>query len=266
MLVDLGGRRLDPRPRPALPGLVGAARPAARRGRHLRGRASSTTSGTCRPRPRWPARSWRPRILYFMGVTWFQFKVPLAGLVQLSPGVDAAADRAVGHRHHQRRQPDRRPRRPGRRRGGHRLGRPGRLRAPPAAPREPARSTTSARSSPWSPAASAWASCPTTSTRPRSSWATAARCCSGLLMAASTMLIGGRSAGTVGGVAARSGQTYFFFAPLFIPFFILGVPIAGHGVRLRPADGQPHRVLHAGQEPPPPPAAAARATATAAAC
>ena len=47
----------------------------------------------------------------------------------------------------------------------------------------------------------------------------------GLLMAASTMLIGGRSAGTVGGVAARSGQTYFFFAPLFIPFFILGVPL-----------------------------------------
>ena len=29
----------------------------------------------------------------------------------------------------------------------------------------------------------------------------------------------------MGGVAARSGQTYFFFAPLFIPFFILGVPI-----------------------------------------
>ena len=49
----------------------------------------------------------------------------------------------------------------------------------------------------------------------------------GLLMAASTMLIGGRAvtAGTVNGVAAHSGQTYFFFAPLFIPFFILGVPI-----------------------------------------
>jgi UDP-GlcNAc:undecaprenyl-phosphate/decaprenyl-phosphate GlcNAc-1-phosphate transferase len=47
----------------------------------------------------------------------------------------------------------------------------------------------------------------------------------GLLMAASTMLIGGRAYGTVGGVAARSGETYFFFAPLFIPFFILGVPI-----------------------------------------
>ncbi len=47
----------------------------------------------------------------------------------------------------------------------------------------------------------------------------------GLLMSASTMLIGGRAYGTVGGVAARSGETYFFFAPLFIPFFILGVPI-----------------------------------------
>jgi len=47
----------------------------------------------------------------------------------------------------------------------------------------------------------------------------------GLLMAASTMLIGGRTSGNVGGVAGRSGQTYFFFAPLFIPFFILGVPI-----------------------------------------
>ncbi len=47
----------------------------------------------------------------------------------------------------------------------------------------------------------------------------------GLLMSASTMLIGGRAAGTVGGVAGQSGDTYFFFAPLFIPFFILGVPI-----------------------------------------
>ena len=44
----------------------------------------------------------------------------------------------------------------------------------------------------------------------------------GLLMAAATMLIGGRSAGSTGG---RSGETYFFFAPLFIPFFILGVPL-----------------------------------------
>ncbi len=41
----------------------------------------------------------------------------------------------------------------------------------------------------------------------------------GLLMAASTMVIGGRVQ------APTSGVTYFFFAPLFIPFFILGVPI-----------------------------------------
>ena len=50
----------------------------------------------------------------------------------------------------------------------------------------------------------------------------------GLMMAASTMLIGGRVSGLSGagvaGVSSQSGQTYFFFAPLFIPFFILGVP------------------------------------------
>ena len=41
----------------------------------------------------------------------------------------------------------------------------------------------------------------------------------GLLMASSTMVIGGRT-------PEYSGQAYFFFAPLFIPVFILGVPIA----------------------------------------
>jgi UDP-GlcNAc:undecaprenyl-phosphate GlcNAc-1-phosphate transferase len=41
----------------------------------------------------------------------------------------------------------------------------------------------------------------------------------GLLMASSTMVVGGRTADQF------SGQTYFFFAPIFIPFFILGVPI-----------------------------------------
>jgi UDP-GlcNAc:undecaprenyl-phosphate GlcNAc-1-phosphate transferase len=40
----------------------------------------------------------------------------------------------------------------------------------------------------------------------------------GLLMSASTMVIGGR-------IPETSGATYFFFAPLFIPLFILGVPI-----------------------------------------
>jgi len=50
----------------------------------------------------------------------------------------------------------------------------------------------------------------------------------GLLMSASTMVIGGRIPVTslpVHSVPVMSGVTYFFFAPLFIPLFILGVPI-----------------------------------------
>jgi UDP-GlcNAc:undecaprenyl-phosphate GlcNAc-1-phosphate transferase len=43
----------------------------------------------------------------------------------------------------------------------------------------------------------------------------------GLLMAASTMVIGGR----VPTAVPISGVTYFFFAPLFIPILILGVPL-----------------------------------------
>ncbi|NNE73860.1 MAG: undecaprenyl/decaprenyl-phosphate alpha-N-acetylglucosaminyl 1-phosphate transferase [Acidimicrobiales bacterium] len=41
----------------------------------------------------------------------------------------------------------------------------------------------------------------------------------GVLMAASTMSVGGRTA------EPFSGQAFFFFAPIFIPLFILGVPI-----------------------------------------
>ena len=41
----------------------------------------------------------------------------------------------------------------------------------------------------------------------------------GLLMACATMVVGGRTADQF------SGQTYFFYAPIVIPFFILGVPI-----------------------------------------
>jgi UDP-GlcNAc:undecaprenyl-phosphate GlcNAc-1-phosphate transferase len=41
----------------------------------------------------------------------------------------------------------------------------------------------------------------------------------GLLMAATTITVGGRTADQF------SGQTYFFFAPLFIPVVILGVPM-----------------------------------------
>ena len=41
----------------------------------------------------------------------------------------------------------------------------------------------------------------------------------GLLMAISTILVGGRTS------QSFSGQAYFFFAPIFIPLVILGVPI-----------------------------------------
>jgi len=41
----------------------------------------------------------------------------------------------------------------------------------------------------------------------------------GGLMAASTVLVGGQTSQEV------SGQVFFFFAPLFIPFFVMGVPI-----------------------------------------
>jgi len=45
----------------------------------------------------------------------------------------------------------------------------------------------------------------------------------GLLMAVATMIIGGRTGGTA--AVDVSGLTFFRFAPLFIPFFILGVPM-----------------------------------------
>ena len=163
-------------------------------------------------------------ILYFMGVTWFQFKVPLAGLVQLSPewtplltalwviaitnavnlidGLDGLAAGVVA--------------------------------------------IASGALAVYGLHLQYLGNLPTDNIGPLIAVVTCGICLGflphnfhpakifmgdggalllGLLMAASTMLIGGRSAGTVGGVAARSGQTYFFFAPLFIPFFILGVPI-----------------------------------------
>jgi UDP-GlcNAc:undecaprenyl-phosphate GlcNAc-1-phosphate transferase len=76
----------------------------------------------------------------------------------------------------------------------------------------------------------------------------------GLLLAASTMLIGGRTPDV-------SGQTYFFFAPLFIPVFILGVPIAdmafafirrtakGTGFHTRDMNHVHHRLLRLGHGP-----------------
>jgi UDP-GlcNAc:undecaprenyl-phosphate GlcNAc-1-phosphate transferase len=73
----------------------------------------------------------------------------------------------------------------------------------------------------------------------------------GLLMAASTMVVGGRTPDV-------SGETYFFFAPLFIPFFILGVPILdtafaivrrmarGSGVSTPDKDHLHHRLIRLG--------------------
>jgi UDP-GlcNAc:undecaprenyl-phosphate GlcNAc-1-phosphate transferase len=47
----------------------------------------------------------------------------------------------------------------------------------------------------------------------------------GLSLAAQTMVIGGRTENSVNAGVDVSGLTFFRFAPLFIPFFILGVPI-----------------------------------------
>jgi len=75
----------------------------------------------------------------------------------------------------------------------------------------------------------------------------------GLLMAASTVSVGGRTD------APFSGQSFFFFAPLFIPLFILGVPlfdmtfaivrrIATRGLRVTQADKDHvhHRIMKLG--------------------
>ena len=76
----------------------------------------------------------------------------------------------------------------------------------------------------------------------------------GLLMSASTMVIGGR----IPLSSPTSGTTYFFFAPLFIPFFILGVPLvdmafafirrtaSGTGFHTPDKDHVHHRLLRLG--------------------
>ena len=130
-----------------------------------------------------------------------------------------AADRDLGGAHGQRREPHRRARRAGRRRGRHRRAWPSSS-TPCGCPTPvcwPGR--TWRRWWPSSPSASASGSCPTTPTRPGSSWATPERCSSGCCWRASTILVGGRTADQF------SGQTFFFFAPLVIPFVILGVPM-----------------------------------------
>jgi UDP-GlcNAc:undecaprenyl-phosphate GlcNAc-1-phosphate transferase len=69
----------------------------------------------------------------------------------------------------------------------------------------------------------------------------------GLLMASSTMVVGGHTAETF------SGQKFFFFAPVFIPLVILGVPISDTVfavVRrgLKRARGQGTKVMEAGDK------------------
>jgi UDP-GlcNAc:undecaprenyl-phosphate GlcNAc-1-phosphate transferase len=73
----------------------------------------------------------------------------------------------------------------------------------------------------------------------------------GVLMSAATMVIGGRTPPT-------SGVTYFFFAPLLLPFFILGVPLvdmgfaivrrtaSGYGFQNADKDHIHHRLLRLG--------------------
>ena len=74
----------------------------------------------------------------------------------------------------------------------------------------------------------------------------------GLLMAASTMVVGGRTD------RSFSGQSFFFFAPMFIPLVILGRADPRHAVRHRAAGPQPHRHRDRRQGPPAPPPDAAR--------
>ena len=76
----------------------------------------------------------------------------------------------------------------------------------------------------------------------------------GLLMAASTMVIGGR----VPTAVPISGVTYFFFAPLFIPLLILGVPLVDMAFAFVRRTAQGNGLRHPGQGAHPPPAAPSR--------
>ena len=74
----------------------------------------------------------------------------------------------------------------------------------------------------------------------------------GGLMAASTMLVGGQTS------EQFSGQVFFFFAPLFIPFFVMGVPIIDTAFAIVRRATKRTSVGEARQGPPPSPAHAPR--------
>ena len=84
-------------------------------------------------------------ILYFSGVTMYELKIPLAGFFVLTPGIVPLITAAWVDRADQRRQPDRRPGRPGRRGGGHRRGRAGASTASASWGSASCRATTSGR-------------------------------------------------------------------------------------------------------------------------
>ncbi len=79
----------------------------------------------------------------------------------------------------------------------------------------------------------------------------------GLLLASSTMVVGGRADPT----SAFRGQTYFFVAPMFIPFIILAVPmfdtafaivrrtISGRGAAIADRQHIHHRLIDLGHGP-----------------
>ena len=157
-------------------------------------------------------------VLVFLGVTMFWFKLPFAGLIVLSSFGDPAAHRPMGDRDDERRQLHRRPRRPRCRDRRDRRRRDSGLRAAPDAVRVSSEATTSARSCAVIACGVCLGFLPHNFHPARVFMGDAGALFLGLLMAVSTMVIGGRTTDV-------TGQTYFFFAPLLIPLFILGVPI-----------------------------------------
>ena len=160
-------------------------------------------------------------VLAYFGVTMFYFRVPFLDVVALGQDLTPLVTVLWLIVHGQRHQPHRRARRPGRRHRGHRLGQ---------------------RSSCTASASTSSACWPTPNIGPLLAIVVLGLCLGflphnfnparifmgdsgalllGLLMAASTSVVGGRADPN----QAFSGQTYFFFAPLFIPLLILGVPL-----------------------------------------
>ena len=79
-------------------------------------------------------------------------------------------------------------------------------------------------------------------------------------MAASTMVVGGRTDTPV------SGQTFFFFAPVFIPLVILGIPILDTAFAIVRRARDAHESGDRRQGPPAPPPHAPRARAASEPC